>query len=110
MEKRNSERVNKRLEVKYRTKADNTAITSDLSDTGMFISTSRGGKQGSVLDIMLNLPNSPQLYLKGKVLRSISAAPGLNGNVKNGMGINLISPPQDYLNYVQSLLTVRSGK
>jgi Tfp pilus assembly protein PilZ len=103
MEKRRAQRVIKRLEVKFQTSVEHTAITSDLSENGLFIRTNRGVKPGSVLDLKLNLPNSQELYLSGRVVRSMKSIPGLVGYSKSGMGIELINPPADYINYVGSI-------
>lgn len=103
-EKRVAERIFKRLEVQFSTVVENTAITSNISETGMFIRTNRGLAEGSTLNIKLNLPDSKELEVKGKVVRSSKTIPGLLGNSKSGMGIHLISPPAEYVGYVQSLL------
>lgn len=104
MEKRDKERVIKRLEVRFMTSVENTAITSNLSESGIFIRTKRGIAPGSVLDIKLNLPGSQALVLKGKVVRSMSSVSGLIGEAKSGIGVQLISPPSEYISYVRSLL------
>jgi Tfp pilus assembly protein PilZ len=103
MDKRKSDRIIKRLEIKFRTEAENTAITSDLSETGIFVTTNKGIEPGSVMNLRLNLPNSQELFLAGRVVRNIKSAPALAGNSKSGMGIQLVDPPLDYLNYVQSI-------
>jgi hypothetical protein len=111
MEKRQSPRAVKRLEVKFHTSVENTAITSDLSETGMFIRTARGVTPSSILNIRLNLPNqsarqqagAQEIFLTGKVVRSMKSVPGLIGISKSGMGIQLISPSDEYRNYVRSL-------
>lgn len=104
MEKRQATRIVKRLEVKYQIEVENTAITSDLSEIGIFIRTNRGIEPGSVINIKLNLPNAQELFLEGKVVRSRKILPGLVGESKSGMGIQLINPPDNYINYVHSLL------
>ncbi len=103
-EKRKAKRAIKRLEVKFQTAVENTAITSNLSEIGIFIRTNRGVAPGNVLSIKLNLPNLQELFLMGKVVRSMRSVSGLSGEAKSGMGIQLISPPHDYIKYVQSLL------
>ncbi|MEE8329027.1 MAG: PilZ domain-containing protein [Thermodesulfovibrionia bacterium] len=104
MEKQRANRVFKKLEVKFETKGENTAITSNLSETGIFISTKRGVIPGSVLNIKLNLPNAQSLEIRGKVVRKTNLMSGQAGKAENGMGIQLISPPHDYIDYVHSLL------
>ncbi|MEF9475232.1 MAG: PilZ domain-containing protein [Candidatus Mariimomonas ferrooxydans] len=103
MEKQRANRVFKKLEVKFETKGENTAITSNLSETGIFISTKRSVTPGSVLNIKLNRPKAQSLALKGKVIRKMDSMSGLTGEAKSGIGIQLISPPHDYIDYVHSL-------
>ncbi len=104
IERRKAPRAIKRLEVKFQTGVENTAITSNLSEIGMFIRTNRGVAPGSILNIKLNLPNSQELFLAGKVARSMRSISGLTGETKSGIGIQLINPSHDYINYVQSIL------
>jgi len=103
MERRGAQRAIKRLEVRFHTNTDNTAITSDLSEIGLFITTNRRVSPGTVIDLKLNLPNAQELALVGKVARSVKSMPGLVGESKSGMGIQLINPPQSYIDYVQSI-------
>ncbi len=104
MEKRKTNRIFKKLEVKFITRSENTAITSNLSETGIFIGTKRGVDSGRILNIKLNLPNAQSLALKGKVVRKMNLMTGQAGEAESGMGIQLISPPHDYIDYVHSLL------
>ncbi len=103
MDKRKSRRVIKRLEIKFQAEVERTAITSDLSETGVFVRTTKGVQPGNIIDFRLNLPNSQELFLSGRVVRNIKSLPALVGNSKSGMGIQLIDPPLDYINYVQSV-------
>ncbi len=103
-EKRIVPRVIKRLEVKFHTTVENTAITNNLSEVGMFIRTNRGASPGSIVNIKLNLPNARELSLTGRVVRCMRSMPGLLGDIKSGMGVQLISPPQDYVKYVHSII------
>lgn len=104
IERRKALRTIKRLEVKFQTGVENTAITSNLSEIGMFIRTNRGVAPGSVLNIKLNLPNSQELFLTGTVVRSMRSMSGLIGETKSGIGIQLINPSHNYIDYVQSIL------
>ena len=103
-EKRKAKRISKRLEVKFHSTSENTAITDDLSENGLFITTSKGMEAGNSIDIKLHLPNSEELYIKGRIIRNTKAAPGNSNGVKVGMGIELINPPSDFINYVQSII------
>ncbi|RJQ44489.1 MAG: PilZ domain-containing protein [Nitrospiraceae bacterium] len=102
-EKRRALRVAKRLEVKFNSSVENTAITNDLSENGMFIATCKGMDPGKTIDIKLQLPSSKALLIKGKVIRNIKTAPGRSEKAPKGMGVELISPPADYIDYIQSL-------
>ena len=102
-EKRKAPRVTKRLEVRYRVSEEKSAITSNVSETGLFIRTNRGLNPGSEIDLKIDLPNAKGIPLKGRVVRTIKTLPGLIGVVKSGMGIKLIFPPSDYIEYVRSL-------
>ena len=103
-EKRRAVRVEKRLEIKFNSPVENTAITNDLSQNGMFITTCKGLEPGNTLDIRLNLPNAEPLSMKGKVIRNIKAGPSDNSGKQNGMGVEIIAPPQNYISYILSLL------
>ncbi|MBI4698226.1 MAG: PilZ domain-containing protein [Nitrospirae bacterium] len=103
MDKRKSSRISKKLEVRYQSEVENTAITSDLSEAGIFIKTNKGMDTGNLINLRLNLPNSQELFLRGHVVRNTKSLPISNGNSNNGMGIQLIDPPKDYVVYVQSI-------
>jgi len=103
-EKRRSARVVKRLEVSFFATEERTAITSNISETGLFIRTRRGLDTGIILNIKIKLPNSADLMLEGNVVRTFKSVPGLVGGVKSGMEIQLLNPSEGYLNYVQTLL------
>ena len=103
-ERRRSPRVVKRLEVSVIAVEERTAITGNISETGLFIMTRRGLDAGIILNIKIKLPNASDLSLEGNVVRTLKPEPGLVGGVKCGMGIQLINPSKGYLNYVQTLL------
>ena len=104
-EKRRAVRVEKRLEIKFNSPVENTAITNDLSENGMFITTCKGLDPGNTIDIRLNLPNAEPLSMKGKVIRNIKkTGPSGNSGKQNGMGVEIITPPHNYVSYIQSLL------
>jgi len=103
-EKRKAVRVARRLEVKFNAAAENTAITSDLSENGMFIATCRGIEPGSTIDIKMNLPSSEALFITGTVVRNIKTVSGPDASKQKGMGVELITPPPDYIDYIHSLL------
>ncbi len=104
MDKRKTGRVAKRLEVKFQSPVEKTAITNDLSETGIFIKTTNMGvTEGSIISFKMNLPNTQEIPLTGRVARSIRTMLGLIGESKSGIGVHLVDPPENYVNYVQSL-------
>jgi len=104
MEKRKSPRINKRLEIKFQTATDYTAITNDLSETGLFIRTNKAINPGTIIDLKLNLPNAQELFLTGKIIRNIKALPGIFNPLKSsGLGVQLIDPPDSYISYLNSI-------
>ena len=103
-EKRKAVRVAKRIEVKFNSAAENTAITSDLSESGMFIATCKGIDPGNTIDIKLQLPDAKALFINGRVIRNTKTPQSVKDAAQKGMGVELISPPSDYVMYVQTLL------
>ncbi|MBI5195753.1 MAG: PilZ domain-containing protein [Nitrospirae bacterium] len=103
MEKRKTGRVAKRLEVKFQSPVEKTAITNDLSETGIFIKTNMGVNDGNIISFKMNLPNTQEIPLTGRVARSVRTMLGLIGESKSGIGVHLVDPPENYVNYVQSL-------
>jgi hypothetical protein len=85
MEKRKHPRFIKRLET--RIGIDHTSfwsISSDLSESGLFIRTNRGCNVDTTIDIELSLPGNRVSFLKGIVRRTIRT---FIPTMKNGMGI-----------------------
>jgi Tfp pilus assembly protein PilZ len=103
-DKRSAERVDKRIEVQYGTELENTAITQNLSTGGMFINTNRRFTSGSVMNLKLKLPGLKVFSMKGKVIRCSYSSPGLVSEATSGIGVQLIDPPADFLEYIRSLV------
>ena len=101
---RKSERIFRRLEVTYLTDTEHCAITSNISETGIFIRTLKKFQPGTVLNLRLLPPNSPEMPLKGEVVRITPAESRMMGTRKGGIGIHLIDPPPAYINYVKSMI------
>ncbi|MBI5026073.1 MAG: PilZ domain-containing protein [Nitrospirae bacterium] len=100
MQPRGAKRVIKRLEIKfYAGGASYTGITSNLSESGLFIRTFRGVVPGSILDMELMLPDGNVLKLSGKVIRTVKTQ---FRSEKNGMGIKLIGHPDQYLEFLKT--------
>ncbi len=101
MEKRDSKRKIKRLEVIFTSNGKtNRGITSNVSEKGLFIRTKKGFAPGTALDIELHIPSGETLKLHGKVARLIKTQ--FNA-VKNGMGIELLGIDLKYIKYLKSM-------
>ncbi len=101
MEKRDSKRRIKRLEVTFSSNGNkNRGITSNVSEKGLFIRTKKGFAPGTALDIELHIPSGETLKLHGKVARLIKTQ--FNA-VKNGMGIELLDLDLKYIQFIKSI-------
>jgi len=100
MDKRESQRFAKRLEVRFSSGGMSySGFSGNLSENGLFIRTKRGFAPGSTIDIELVLPDGTVSFLKGIVRRTIKAA----ASVKNGMGIELLQKDVRYVDFVRTL-------
>jgi Tfp pilus assembly protein PilZ len=102
-EKRWSPRKMKRLEVRFLTPEEKTAITGNVSETGLFIRTNSGFDAGRETHLHISLPTGARISLQGSITRNVLAMPGHAGVAYSGMGIHLIDPSQEYVQYIQSL-------
>lgn len=101
MQKRRSKRTIKRLEVKFISgDISYRGITSNLSEYGIFVRTTKGLAPGTVLELKLYLPSGETITLSGNVKRTVKTQ---LYNVKNGMGIELIDPPLKYTEFLKTL-------
>lgn len=101
MEKRDSDRIIKRLEIRFGSGGISyTGITSNLSGHGMFVRTKMGCVPGTALKLELRLPSGETINLHGKVRRTVKTP---FHDVKNGMGIELIDIPQKYIEFFKTL-------
>lgn len=97
---RKHERFIKRLETQFSSgNLSYRGISSDLSFSGIFIRTKNPFTIGSVIDIILHLPDGTDCRLKGKVMRAFKSQ--LAG-LKNGMGILLLEKDDNYLAFIRS--------
>ena len=86
MEKRNCKRKIKRLNISFSAgKTEYNGISSDFSCNGLFIRTRNGFKDGTILEIMLEIDDKT-IPMTGIVVRYIK--PGIT-TVKFGMGIKI---------------------
>lgn len=101
MRKRYSQRFTKRLEVAFSSgESKYTAISSDLSASGLFIRTQHGLSPGSEIDIEVYLPDAKVGQLKGIVRRTIKTSFSL---IKNGMGVEIIGSNSHYLDFLKTV-------
>ncbi len=74
---------------------------TNISDKGMFINAEvTGFTENSQFDISIPLKEGI-LHVPGKIVRLSK----INGR-SNGMGVELMDPPQNYLDFVENLLYV----
>lgn len=84
-----------------------SGISSDLSESGLFIRTRHGLTPGSRLDIEVYLPEGKICRIKGIVRRTVKTSLSA---LKNGMGIEIIEKDQNYLDFVKTLNTKYTEK
>jgi PilZ domain/Thioredoxin 2, N-terminal len=95
-------RFTKRLEVTFSSGGlSYKGILSNLSANGLFIRTNRGFAPGTTVDIQLMMPGNKISSLKGIVRRTVKAP---ISPVKNGMGIELLTRDETYVNFVTTSL------
>ena len=100
-ERRRHPRFIKRLPVKFF--IDNeclTSLSSDLSESGLFLRTNRGTNVNCVVSMQLFLPSNAVSYLKGIVRRTVRTP---FSAMKNGMGIEIIEKDEAYGHFIKSI-------
>ncbi|MGD8352516.1 MAG: PilZ domain-containing protein, partial [Nitrospirota bacterium] len=97
--KKRAERFTKRLAAEF-TGAGETyrGFVSNISETGLFIRTSRIFKEGSPLDITITLPDGESTSVKGIVRRAVTRE--LGHSAKNGMGIEVTHMDDNYFGFL----------
>jgi hypothetical protein len=99
--RRGHDRFIRRLETEFNAEGKNyRGISSDLSVSGLFIRTQHAFVPDTLLDIVIHLPDSIEVKLKGRVRRSIKT-PVVS--IKNGMGIEILENDSRYVNFVKSV-------
>ncbi len=92
-------RFTKRLEARFSSGVMSfTGISSNLSESGLFIRTNRGFAPDTAIDIELVMPDGNISSLKGLVRRTIKTPL----SSKNGMGVELIEKDAAYINFLKS--------
>ncbi len=76
-----------------------TGITNDISQTGLFIKTTKFFAPGSIIKINLLIPNNGSKTFTGKVVRTYKHPP-YSSLAKNGVGVELEEPGKSYLAYI----------
>jgi len=105
MERRRHPRFTRRLETKISIGHTSfLSISSDLSESGLFIRTNRGCNVDTPIDIELSLPGNRVSFLKGIVRRTIRT-PFLT--MRNGMGIEIMGKDERFTNFVKSIMEER---
>jgi len=98
----------KRLELTFMAgNITQRAITSHISEDGLFIRTRYGLIPESILNIELYLPDGRLSKLKGRVKRSIRTP---IATMKNGMGVELLEKDANYMNFLRLLNGVFENK
>jgi len=76
-------------------------ISSDLSESGLFIRTNRGLAVNTPIDVELLLPNNRVSFLRGIVRRTIRTP---ISSMKNGMGIEITEKDATFTDFVKSII------
>ena len=99
--RRGHDRFIRRLETEFAAENKNyRGISSDLSVSGLFIRTQHAFAPDTLLDIVIHLPDSADVKLRGRVRRSIKT-PVVS--IKNGMGIEILENDSRYVNFVKNI-------
>jgi len=100
MKRRVVERVPASINVRLLNgETESLGTVKNLSEKGMFISTELSFPIEQQLEILFFLKKMV-LHLPGNI-RSLNKS----GEIYNGIGVELINPPQDYIEFVSSLRT-----
>ncbi len=93
-------RFTKRLEARFSSGGMSfTGISSNLSESGLFIRTNRGFAPDTAIDIELVMPDGKTSSLKGLVTKTVKTS---MSTLKNGMGVELIEKDASYINFLKS--------
>ncbi|MDA8078734.1 MAG: PilZ domain-containing protein [Nitrospiraceae bacterium] len=96
--RRRHERFVRRLETEFSADGrEYRAISSDFSCGGLFIRTNHAFAPGTLLDIVVHLPQGNASRITGRVKRAIKT-PVVS--LKNGMGIEIINKDPAYLDFM----------
>jgi DUF4097 and DUF4098 domain-containing protein YvlB len=76
-----------------------TGVITNVSRNGMFISTKMGFPMDVVFMTVILLDNNSTVDIPVKVKRTVKIN-DCNGDVKCGLGVELLNPPQKYLEFI----------
>ncbi len=92
-------RAKRRLMVKYGTdKADRTAFTGDVSETGVFLRTNMVLPPGAVVQVEIEFPER-KWSLWARVAWAKKVPAQLAHVIPCGMGIEFVEPPSDWFDF-----------
>jgi hypothetical protein len=101
MDKRRHPRFIKRLTATFFVDHQRSrGISSDLSESGLFIRTTRGLAANTTISIELLLPNNKVSLLKGIVRRTVRTS---ISSIKNGMGIEITDKDSAFTDFMKSI-------
>jgi hypothetical protein len=113
MEKRLAKRYLKQVPTRFGDEADwsHVGVTSDISETGVLLRSSRIYPPSTMLSIKFVLPGGETAYCQGLVQWAKRVPPSLARIVqKHGMGISLSSASLEYRQFVKELTSLRAGE
>lgn len=100
MERRTFERLYAKLQAKlYYGEATYTGTVANLSENGMFICTRMNIPVDSIFPIML-LQNGQSFKIDVRVRRAVKTCGHHIDAEETGIGVLLLDPPQDYLEFI----------
>ena len=101
MNKRGTGRTRRRVMVKYGTdKADRTAFTKNLSETGLFIGTNNVFKPGTTIQVELKFPDQT-FSMWARVIWAKKVPSQLAHVVECGMGVCFVDPTVEWLEFYE---------
>ena len=105
MEKRNKNRIGKRLIVKFGTdKLDRLGFTEDVSPTGLFIKTNIVSPPGTQLRVEMTLSDNSTIQVAGVVMWAKQVPQSLvRFTKKNGMGLRSTQSGEDFKRFVAEI-------
>jgi Tfp pilus assembly protein PilZ len=105
LSKRKHDRFVRRLETEFSAQDKNyRGISSNLSRSGLFIRTNHAFPIGTLVDILIHLPDGTSSRLKGIVWRALKTSVV---SLKNGMGIELTEKDAFYTKFLDTFFQVQ---